>query len=152
MSLQQYKKKRNLKISKQPEAKIETKKSHKKLIFVIHFHRASHDHYDLRLEVDGVLKSWAVTKEPPKEKNIKRLAIQVEDHPLAYAKFKGKIPEGNYGAGIVKIWDKGSYKLIDKKNKKIRIELKGKKLKGRYVLIKTNYGNKPGKSWLFFKV
>jgi len=98
------------------------------------------------------LKSWAVPKEPPKSKGVKRLAIQVEDHPLEYAKFHGRIPEGLYGAGTVEIWDKGVYDLKNKDNKKIEVNLKGKKLKGKYVLIKTRYGNKPEKSWLFFKV
>jgi len=149
MSLVQYIKKRNLKKSGEPLAKIK-KIPDKKLIYLIHEHHASHLHWDLRLEMDGVLKSWAVPKVPPREKNEKRLAIQVEDHPLGYAKFHGTIPEGNYGAGGVKIWDKGTYKLIEKNSKKIIIEIKGKKLKGKYCLIKTNYGNK--KSWLFFKL
>lgn len=120
-------------------------------IFVIHRHDASHLHWDLRLEMDGVLKSWAVPKEPPKKKGIKRLAIQVEDHSLSYANFEGEIPEGMYGAGKVEIWDAGTYKLISKDLKKIEVELKGKKLKGKYVLVKTNYG-KNKNSWLFFKI
>jgi DNA ligase D-like protein (predicted 3'-phosphoesterase) len=91
-----------------------------------------------------------VPKSPPVEKNEKRLAIQVEDHPIEYANFHGTIPEGNYGAGEVKIWDKGTYNLIEKSSNKIIIEIHGKKLKGKYCLIKTNYGNK--KSWLFFKL
>lgn len=124
--------------------------SEKKLIYMIHEHHASHLHWDLRLEMSGVLKSWAVPKVPSTEKEIKRLAIQVEDHPISYAKFKGIIPEGNYGAGEVKIWDNGTYNLIENTNKKIIIDLHGKKLKGKYCLIKTNYENK--KSWLFFKL
>ncbi len=122
----------------------------KKLIYVIHEHHATHLHWDLRLEMEGVLKSWAVPKIPSTEKETKRLAIQVEDHPISYAKFKGIIPEGNYGAGEVKIWDNGTYELIEKNSKKIIIELHGKKLKGKYCLIKTNYTNK--KSWLFFRL
>ena len=149
MTLKQYKAKRNLKKSGEPEGKL---KKSKGKIFVVHKHDATHLHYDLRLEMDGVLKSWAVPKEPPKTKGIKRLAIQVEDHPLQYATFKGKIPEGLYGAGTVEIWDKGTYNLKNKDEKKIEFKLKGKKLKGGYVLIKTNYGNKPEKSWLFFRV
>jgi DNA ligase D-like protein (predicted 3'-phosphoesterase) len=151
MSLTSYYKKRNLKSSKEPEAKIKSFSS-KKLIFTIQEHHASHLHWDLRLEMNNVLKSWAIPKSPPTIKNIKRLAIQVEDHPLNYAKFQGIIPEGNYGAGKVIIWDKGTYELKNKNPKKIEIFFHGKKLHVDYVLIKTNYGNKPEKSWLFFKV
>jgi DNA ligase D-like protein (predicted 3'-phosphoesterase) len=148
MTLAQYKKKR--KFDKTPEPK--PKKGSAKLkIFVIHDHRASHHHWDLRLSMQGVLKSWAIPKIPPLTKGIKRLAIKVEDHPLAYAKFQGTIPEGQYGAGTVKIWDKGKYKLKHKDSKKIVLEFHGKKLKGEYVLVKTSYGAKPEKSWLFFK-
>ena len=153
MPLTTYKKKRKFSgkgKTNEPEGKI--KKTGKKLIFVVHNHFASHHHYDLRLEMSGVLKSWAVPKEPPKAKNEKRLAIQVEDHPIEYAKFKGIIPEGNYGAGKVEIWDNGTYLLKSKSPSKIEFELNGKKLKGNYVLIKTSYGSKPGKSWLWFKV
>jgi DNA ligase D-like protein (predicted 3'-phosphoesterase) len=149
MSLTQYSKKRDIKISREPKPKI--KSSEKKLIFVVHEHHASHLHWDLRLEMNGVLKSWAVPKQPPKSKGIKRLAIQVEDHPIEYANFEGTIPEGNYGAGKVEIWDNGNYELIKKTLKEIIFELSGKKLKGKYCLIKTNYqGNK--KSWLWFKI
>ena len=120
-------------------------------IFVVHKHHASHLHWDLRLEMNGVLKSWAVPKEPPTKKGIKRLAIQVEDHSLNYADFEGEIPEGNYGSGKVEIWDNGTYELEDIKKDKIVFDLHGKKLKGKYVLVKTKYGSKPEKSWLFFK-
>jgi len=151
MPLKTYQKKRDF--GKTPEPRRKEKKSKsKKLIFVIHKHHASHLHWDLRLEIDGILKSWAVPKEPPKIKNVKRFAIQVEDHPLEYAKFKGVIPEGNYGAGKVEIWDKGNYKLKEKTKNKIEFILYGKKLKGNFVLVKTRYGNKPEKSWLFFKI
>jgi len=150
MPLKKYKQKRNLRKSGEPKPKI--KKTGKKLIFVVHRHDASHLHWDLRLEINHVLKSWAIPKEPPKTKGIKRLAIQVEDHPLDYANFKGTIPEGHYGAGKVEIWDKGNYELIEKDAKKIEFKLYGKKLKGNYVLIKTHYGAKPEKSWLFFKI
>jgi len=149
MTLTQYKKKRDLKKTPEPKAK---KSSNKKRIFVIHDHKASHHHYDLRLSMDGVLKSWAVPKIPPTKKGVKRLAIQVEDHPLSYATFEGTIPKGNYGAGTVKIWDNGTYELKEKDSKKIEIIFHGKKLKGEYVLVKTSYGAKPEKSWLFFKV
>jgi len=151
MILKKYLQKRNLKKSGEPKSTIK-KSSKKKLIFIIHKHHASHLHWDLRLEMNGVLKSWAVPKQPPTAKGTKRLAIHVENHPLEYAKFHGTIPEGNYGAGKVEIWDKGNYELIKKDSKKIEIKLHGKKLKGTYVLVKTNYGNKPEKSWLFFRI
>jgi DNA ligase D-like protein (predicted 3'-phosphoesterase) len=174
--LKQYSKKRNLKKSGEPKPIL--KKSKKKirrdpnlkegsavgnlgvLRFVVHDHHASHHHWDLRLEMNSVLKSWAIPKSPPTKKGIKRLAIAVEDHPLSYTDFEGTIPEGNYGAGKVEIWDNGTYELIDaegdpfgKKNKeKIEFKLNGKKLKGNFVLVKTNYGSKPEKSWLWMKV
>ena len=121
-------------------------------IFVIHEHDSTNLHWDLRLEIGGVLKSWAVPKQPPRTNGIKRLAIQVEDHLRSYANFQGTIPEGNYGAGTVKIWDRGKFHLIEKKSDKIEFELTGTKLKGKYVLIKTNYGANPKVIWLFFKI
>lgn len=151
MSLETYKAKRNFSKTTEPSGKLSKSKT-KLPIFVIHEHHASHLHWDLRLEMDGALASWAVPKEPPTEKGIKRLAMHVEDHPLEYATFKGTIPEGNYGAGEVKIWDSGTYLLKSKTDKKIEFQLNGKKLNGDYVLIKTSYGSRPEKSWLFFKV
>ena len=151
VGLKTYHKKRDFTKTKEPMGNIK-KLNIKKSIFVVHSHFARRHHYDLRLEINGVLRSWAVPKEPPKTKGTKRLAIQVENHPLDYANFKGIIPEGHYGAGKVEIWDKGKYELIEKDSKKIIFELHGKKLKGKYCLIKTSYGNKPEKSWLFFKI
>jgi len=116
-------------------------------IFVIQKHAARRLHYDLRLEMDGVLKSWAVPKEPPRTAGVKRLAVQVEDHPIEYADFEGIIPEGHYGAGKVEIWDRGSYILKERTDKKIVFELNGEKLKGTYVLLKF----KGDRNWLFFK-
>jgi len=116
-----------------------------KLIYVIHEHHATHLHWDLRLETNGVLKSWAIPKQPSETE--KRLAVQVEDHPIGYAKFEGIIPEGQYGAGKVIIWDKGTYETVDVSDKKIIVKINGKKLKGIYVLVKF----KPPKNWLFFK-
>ena len=157
MSLEIYQKKRKFdlpagKAGKTPEPKGVVKKSKgKELIFVIHEHHATRLHYDLRLEFGGVLASWAVPKEPPKTPGIKRLAMKVEDHPLDYADFEGVIPKGNYGAGEVKIWDKGHFELLPgsaKNPEKGNLEfiLKGDKLKGKYILIHTD-----GKRWLFFK-
>ena len=156
-NLKQYNKKRDFSKTSEPSSAKSSKKQSKasktEKLFVVQEHNASHLHWDFRLEIDGVLKSWAIPKQPPKQKNLKRLAIETEDHPLGYENFEGTIPEGNYGAGKVKIWDKGTYELLEiEENKKIEFNLNGKQLKGKYVLIKTSYGNKPEKSWLFFKV
>ena len=122
-------------------------------IFVIQSHNASHHHYDLRLEIDGVLKSFALPKTPPTEHGVKRLAIQTEDHALEYANFEGEIPKGHYGAGTVTIWDKGGLVVEDRReNENILFELSGKKMQGRYALIKTKIGGVKGdRNWLFFK-
>jgi len=122
--------------------------------FVIHEHWASHHHFDLRLEMDGVLKSWAIPKDPSKleEKGVKLLAVQVEDHKLSYIDFEGEISEGHYGAGQVKIWDAGTYVLVEETPKKIKFKLNGKKFKGEYVLIKVDYGINPEKNWLWMKI
>ncbi|MFH0929310.1 MAG: DNA polymerase ligase N-terminal domain-containing protein [Candidatus Aenigmatarchaeota archaeon] len=151
MSLNEYvkKRKRDKKGTTEPKGKINktnNKKNH--FTYVIQRHWASHLHNDLRLEFDGVLKSWAIPKDPLLTlKGKKLLAVEVEDHPLDYATFEGSIPEEQYGAGKVKIWDNGTFELIDKKPKKIIFNIKGKKLKGSYVLVKF----KPPKNWLFFK-
>ncbi|MEM3731171.1 MAG: DNA polymerase ligase N-terminal domain-containing protein [Candidatus Bathyarchaeia archaeon] len=116
-------------------------------IYVIQKHAATHLHYDLRLEMDGVLKSWAIPKEPPTTPGVRRLAVQVEDHAVEYADFEGTIPEGEYGAGTVEIWDRGTYKLLERKEDKLIVEIQGVKLKGVYVLLRF----KDRKNWLFFK-
>jgi len=120
-------------------------------IFVVQEHYAKNLHWDLRLESGGALKSWAMPKEPFMRKGMKRLAIQVPDHSKSYAKFQGEIKEG-YGKGTVKIWDQGNYKLEEKSPKKIVFILQGKKLHGKFALIKTEYGSKPEKSWLLIKL
>ncbi len=117
-------------------------------IFVIQKHHARKLHYDFRLEMNGVLKSWAVPKEPTAQEGIKRLAVQVEDHDLDYANFEGEIPEGEYGAGKVEIWDKGTYEMIDKNEKKIVFDLHGEKLNGRYMLVQFG---KEKKNWLLLR-
>lgn len=114
---------------------------------MIQKHLATHLHYDLRLEMDGVLKSWAIPKEPPVSPDVKRLAVQVEDHPVEYADFEGTIPEGEYGAGTVEIWDRGTYNLLDQKESKLVVDINGNRLKGVYVLVRL----KDEKNWLFFK-
>ena len=119
------------------------------LIFVVQEHKASHHHWDFRLEIEGVLKSWAVPKEPPIESGVKRLAVAVDDHDISYADFEGEIPEGQYGAGTVNIWDRGTYTVVDKKKHKMVVALKGNKLKGNYVLLKFEKAGP--KNWLWFK-
>ena len=115
--------------------------------FVIQEHRASRLHWDLRLEMDGVLKSWAVPKEPSADTKIKRLAIQVEDHALEYADFEGEIVGGQYGAGRVMIWDSGHYELLERSDEFLRFQLHGRRLRGPWKLVLTRYP--PGNNWLF---
>lgn len=120
------------------------------LIFVVQEHHATHIHWDFRLEYKGVLKSWAVPKGPPLKSGIKRLALEVENHSIEYADFEGEIPEGEYGAGKVKIWDSGKYELRDIEKTSGReiwkFSLYGKRLTGNYALIKTE-----GKNWIMLK-
>jgi DNA ligase D-like protein (predicted 3'-phosphoesterase) len=117
--------------------------------FVIHEHHARRLHYDLRLEMDGVLKSWAVPKQPTMEPKVKRLAIEVEDHPLDYADFEGTIAEGQYGAGKVRIWDSGDYSLILREKDLIRLDLHGKLLAGPFKLVRMSWD--PGNQWLLMR-
>ncbi|HWY11159.1 MAG TPA: DNA polymerase ligase N-terminal domain-containing protein [Bacteroidia bacterium] len=162
MSLALYHKKRNFK--KTPEPIGEIKKSRSKLSFVVQRHKVSHLHYDFRLELGGTLKSWAVPKGPSLNPNDKRLAMMVEDHPFDYRKFAGVIPEGNYGAGIVEIWDEGTFCDLDNSDKetaekKLKAQLKagslkfilfGKKLKGEFALVKLRSA-KQENAWLLIK-
>ena len=143
-SLKGYYKKRKFEETPEPKGKVRKKDLNR---FVVQRHQARNLHYDFRLELDGILKSWAVPKQPPKTKGVKRLAVHVEDHPVDYIDFEGTIPKGQYGAGTVEIWDKGKYKLIERSDKALKFELSGKKLKGEYVLVKF----RGGKNWLLFK-
>ena len=118
-------------------------------IFVVQRHAARNLHFDFRLELDGVLKSWAIPKEPSTEPDVKKLAIQVPDHDLSYASFQGEIKKGNYGAGKVEIWDKGTYVMEARKDNKMVFVLHGKKLKGRYTILK--FYNAGPNNWLLFK-
>ena len=161
MALTLYNKKRNFKETAEPAGKI--KKSVSELSFVVQRHKATQLHYDFRLELDGVLKSWAVPKGPSLNPKDKRLAMMVEDHPYDYKNFAGEIPKGNYGAGIVEIWDEGTYNDIDNSAKKIAVkklraglkagdlkfQLFGKKLKGEFALVKLK--SKEDNSWLLIK-
>ena len=117
--------------------------------FVVQKHNASRLHYDFRLELDGVLKSWAVPKEPQTEAGIKRLAIEVGDHEISYIDFEGTIPEGKYGAGTVEIWDSGYYELEERTPDKILFILHGKKMHGKYTLI--HVPRFKDSDWLLFK-
>lgn len=161
MALQDYNSKRKFGETSEPEGK--TKKSEDKLIFVIQRHAASRLHYDFRLEMDGVLKSWAVPKGPSLDPKDKRLAMMVEDHPYDYKDFEGNIPEGNYGAGQVEVWDSGTYEPLDNPSKlsdekellkelnagSLKFILHGKKLKGEFALVKMK--NTEENSWLLIK-
>jgi DNA ligase D-like protein (predicted 3'-phosphoesterase) len=142
--LEEYRRKRNFEKTGEP---MSGEKKGKGPVYVIQKHDATHLHYDLRLEMDGVLKSWAIPKEPPIIAGVRRLAVEVEDHPIEYANFEGTIQKGEYGAGTVEIWDKGNYTLLERKEDKITVDIHGEKLKGVYFLIRF----KDKKNWLFFK-
>src|SRR5438874_12938716 len=160
MSLSKYKEKRSFNKTPEPTS---GKASGKELRFVVQKHDASHLHYDFRLEMESVLKSWAIPKGPSMDPQVKRLAMMVEDHPYDYRTFEGIIPEGNYGAGTVIIWDEGTYEPIEKTNKKeeqkillqqlhqgnLKFVLHGKKLKGEFALVKIN--SRGENSWLLIK-
>ena len=143
MTLDRYRSKRDFGKTSEPEGSSSIEGGSR---FVVHKHQATHLHYDFRLEIDGVLKSWAVPKGMPLEHGIKRLAVQVEDHPAGYIDFAGEIPEGQYGAGKVEIWDNGAFELVRREDDYNEFILKGEKLSGKYVLIRTD-----GKNWLLFK-
>ncbi|MDD5627270.1 MAG: DNA polymerase ligase N-terminal domain-containing protein [Patescibacteria group bacterium] len=147
--LEKYQEKRNFQKTPEPRGKAAKSKDNR---FVIQQHRARTLHYDVRLEVEGVLKSWAVPKNLPLSLGEKHLAIKTEDHPVQYLTFEGIIPEGNYGAGVVQIWDQGKFKLESREPRKLVFYLRGKKLTGKYVLVKIGKQPKKGKNWLVFKI
>jgi len=160
--LEIYRKRRNLKESPEPVGKVHKSRG-KKLLYVIQKHAARSLHYDVRLEIDGVLVSWAVPKGPSMNPQQKRLAVRTDDHPMEYAKFEGIIPEGSYGAGTVMVWDIGKYRNIktDKQGKlvpmseclkqgSIEVFLYGKKLEGGFAFIKTHLAG--GEQWLMIKM
>ncbi|MES2965280.1 MAG: DNA polymerase ligase N-terminal domain-containing protein [Bdellovibrionota bacterium] len=153
-SLTTYDAKRDFKKTREPRGELVRQQSKRR--FVVQRHEASHLHWDFRLELEGVLKSWAVPREPSLDPSVKRLAVQVEDHPLAYRTFEGDIPKGEYGAGHVDIWDSGFWIPRDKNPSEayakgsLTFELRGKRLKGRWHLIRTRRGERTPQ-WLLFK-
>ncbi len=169
MALEEYKRKRRFEETPEPPPKVETKAGHR---FVVQKHDATRLHYDFRLEMEGVLKSWAVPKGPSLDPADKRLAVQVEDHPVSYFDFEGNIPEDNYGAGTVLVWDVGSWQPLSPVAVKgkyvpgkeveaatmlakgdLKFRLQGKRLKGDFALVKMR-GRRPGSKgneWLLIK-
>jgi bifunctional non-homologous end joining protein LigD len=157
MALNAYRKKRDFKITPEPSGDQSSGK-HSDLIYVVQKHRATQLHYDFRLEYNGTLLSWAVPKGPSPDPSTKRLAMQVEDHPVAYASFEGVIPEGEYGGGTVMVWDHGTWEpenppvaaALQKGD--LKFKLHGKKLKGSWVLVRTRgFGSSSKTSWLLIK-
>lgn len=154
MSLKKYLQKRNFSLTQEPKGHAENEDKSSRL-FVVQKHAASHLHYDFRLELSGVLKSWAVPKGPSLDPTIKRLAVEVEDHPLEYAQFSGIIPEGQYGAGNVSIWDHGTWvaesdPIAALKAGKLNFTLFGKKLHGQWSLIRLKMSRRENQ-WLLIK-
>ena len=151
MSLEEYVRKRDFQKTAEPKAKREKRSGNR---FVIQKHDATRLHYDLRLEMDGTLKSWAVPKGLPYAHGEKHLAVQVEDHPVAYADFEGAIPKGQYGGGTVMVWDRGTYEPLSKsprkelENGKLHFLLNGEKLKGEWYLVRLRDGDN---QWLVIK-
>ncbi len=160
--LDKYVKKRDFSKTSEPDGrKASIEGSEERPVFVIQKHAASRLHYDFRIEVDGVLKSWAVPKGPSTDPSEKRLAVPTEDHPLEYGDFEGNIPEGEYGGGTVLLWDRGSYRNLKEdpesnplskqiEDGHITIWLEGRKLRGGYALVRTGKGSKA--RWLLVKM
>ena len=161
MSLREYRRKRRFDLTPEPAGRAAPHaRATRSLRYVIQKHQARNLHYDLRLEWNGVLLSWAVPKGPSLDPSVKRLAMRVEDHPIDYADFEGAIPEGEYGAGTVMVWDRGTWIPEDEnvdaalRRGELKFTLKGTKLKGSWVLVRTRSGY-PGSSgreaWLLIK-
>lgn len=160
MALEKYREKRNFAVTSEPGGKIKpgaAKRAKSLLIYVVQKHRATQLHYDFRLEHNGTLLSWAVPKGPSLDPSVKRLAMQVEDHPIEYAKFEGTIPKGEYGGGTVMVWDTGTWTpeqadvsaALEKGD--LKFTLNGKKLQGSWVLVKTRGFGGSKTSWLLIK-
>jgi len=163
MTLKAYRQKRNFKVTSEPPGRPGGRRA-SSLSFVIQKHAASHLHYDFRLELNGVLLSWAVPKGPSLDPAVKRLAMQVEDHPIDYNKFEGTIPKGEYGGGTVMIWDRGTYtyggedpgdpeEALRRGYAKgdVKFVLRGKRLTGSWVLVRTRRGDPKRAQWLLIK-
>src|SRR5688572_18122535 len=159
MGLGKYHQKRSFKQTPEPKGR-DKKTTSKKLAFVVQEHHASRLHYDFRLELDGVLLSWAVPKGPSLDPAVKRLAMHVEDHPIEYGEFEGVIPPKQYGSGTVLLWDRGTWRPREDpeagyRKGRLKFELNGKKLRGGWMLVKSHsrkHGNGDGgKAWLLFK-
>lgn len=158
-SLKAYRKKRRFHKTSEPAGKKSLRATKKEGIFVIQQHAARAMHYDVRLEIGDVLVSWAVPKGPSLNPSIKRLAVMTEDHPTQYAKFEGVIPQGEYGAGPVIIWDRGTYKNMKDmpmktclREGRIEVFLQGKKVRGGYALIRTDKATQEKSRWLLIKM
>jgi bifunctional non-homologous end joining protein LigD len=159
LALNKYRQKRNFARTPEPSGETRARTRPKDArIYVVQKHRASQLHYDFRLELNGVLLSWAVPKGPSLDPSVKRLAMRVEDHPLEYANFEGVIPEGGYGAGTVMVWDNGTWTpqgedveaALEKGD--FKFALQGQKLKGSWVLVRTRgFGSRADESWLLIK-
>jgi DNA ligase D-like protein (predicted 3'-phosphoesterase) len=145
--LQEYKAKRDFSKTPEPAESGATAEP----FFVVHDHYASSHHHDFRLLLDGTLKSWAVPKGVPEQPKVKRLAVQTEDHPVAYGSFQGMIPAGEYGAGEVKIFDRGTFELKEREDGKIVVQLDGARLKGTYALVRFKGKEDESKNWLIMR-
>ena len=155
--MKEYNRKRDFKVTAEPPGEVVDKdgKDASLNMYVIQKHEATRLHYDFRLEMQGVLRSWAVPKGIPTQSGDKRLAMHVEDHPMEYARFEGTIPKGSYGGGTVMVWDIGTYNIMEPNpvaayySGKLHLFLDGKKLKGEWILVRTSRGD--GKEWLLMK-
>jgi DNA ligase D-like protein (predicted 3'-phosphoesterase) len=151
MSLKEYRDKRDFRRTAEPGSS-RSGSAGPDLVYAIQKHQASHLHFDLRLEEGGVLRSWAVPKVPVNKAGLKRLAVQTEDHPLGYQDFEGRIPEPEYGAGTVEIWDRGTYRPLESSPGKLVVEIAGRKLIGRFALVRIKAREGGDRNWLFFKL
>jgi bifunctional non-homologous end joining protein LigD len=160
--LAEYRRKRDFKRTREPEGAATRPPASARLAYVIQRHEATRLHFDLRLELDGVMKSWAVPKGPSLDPSVKRLAIEVEDHPIEYNSFEGTIPEGEYGGGTVMLWDRGTYRYPGEADDPVaalrtgyrkgdfKFELRGKRLRGSWVLVRTRRQGRKNQ-WLLIK-